>query len=83
MSKAFVVRLLDLDSISLSSGTKTLTNGTHSYPAWRSAQKNRVKKKPANSITLSLSKILTWVPPSLCGRQVVGTEQSTRGGDQD
>ena len=50
---------------------KALKNHIHSFPAWRSAQRDSVESKPASS-PVSLGKALNWMPPSLCGRQVAG-----------
>ena len=50
---------------------KTLKNGIHSFPAWRSANRDSVENKPANLLVVSLGKTLNGMPPSLCGRQMV------------
>ena len=65
---------VDLGFISLvESHQKTLKNGIHSFPAWRSAYKrDSVESKPASLLVLSLGKALNGMPPSLCGRQMVG-----------
>ena len=50
---------------------KTLKNGIHSFPAWRSAYKrDSVENEPASLLVVSLGKALNGMPPSLCGRQV-------------
>ena len=50
---------------------KTLKNGIHSFPAWRSAQKrNSVENKPASLLVVCLGKALSGMPPCLCGKQV-------------
>ena len=50
---------------------KTLKNGIHSFPAWRSAyNRDSVKNKPASSLVVSLGKALNGTLPPLCGRQV-------------
>ena len=38
---------------------KTLKNGMHSFPDWRSAHMNSVENKPASSLVVSLGKHLT------------------------
>ena len=40
-----------------------------------------MENKPASLLVVSLDKTLNGMPPSLCGRQMVGAKQSTsRGG---
>ena len=51
---------------------KTLKNGMHSFPAWRSANRDSVENKLINLLVVSLGKALNGMPPSLCGRQMVG-----------
>ena len=51
---------------------KTLKNGIHSFPTWRSANRDRVKNKPASSLVVSLGRAVNGMPPPLYGRQVVG-----------
>ena len=66
----------DLGFVSLvESYQKTLKNGIHSFPAWLSAPKGwrpSVENKPASLLVVSLGKALNGMPPSLCGRQMVG-----------
>ena len=65
--------LVDMGFISLvESCQKTLKSSIHSFPAWRSAQKNSVENKPASSLAVSLGKTLNGISPSLCDRQVAG-----------
>ena len=42
--------------------------------------RDNVENKPASLLVVSLGKALNGVPPSLCGRQMVGPKQSTRRG---
>ena len=65
-----MVRASALRSVDVGSYQKTLKNGIHSFPAWRSANRDSVENKPANSLVLSLGKTLNETSPSLCGRQV-------------
>ena len=51
---------------------KTLKNGIHSFPAWRSANRDSAENKPASLLVVSLGKTLDGMLPSLCGRQVGG-----------
>ena len=51
---------------------KTLKKGIYSFPAWRSAKRNSVENKPASLLVVSMSKTLNGMPPSLCGRQMMG-----------
>ena len=51
---------------------RTLKNGIHSFPAWCSAQRDSVENKPASLLVVFLGKTLNGMPPSSCGRQVVG-----------
>ena len=63
--------LVDLWFISqVKSYQKTLKNGIHSFPAWRSASRDSVEEKPAISLAVSLGKTLNGLPPSLCDRQM-------------
>ena len=50
---------------------KTLKNGIHSFPAWRSAHRDSVENKPASLLVVSLGKALDGTPPPLRGRPVV------------
>ena len=70
--RASAAHSVDLGFIPLvESYQKTLKNGIHSFPAWRSAQKkDNVENKPASLFVVSLGKTLNGTPPSLCGRQV-------------
>ena len=64
---------VDLGFISqVESYQKTLENGIHSFPAWRSANRDSVENKPASLFVVSLGKTVNGMPPSLCGRQMVG-----------
>ena len=68
MVKASASQSVDLGFISqVESYQKTLKNAIHSFPAWRSANRNSVENKPA-SLLVSLGKTLNGMPPSLCGR---------------
>ena len=73
-----MVRALASQSVSLGfiskvkSHQKTFKNGIHSFPAWRSANRDSVENKPASLLVVSLGKTLNWMPPSLCARQMVG-----------
>ena len=60
---------------------KTLKNGIHSFPAWRSPHRDSVEIKPASLLVVSLGKTLNRMSSSLCGRQMVKAKQSTRHGD--
>ena len=51
---------------------KTLKNDIHSFHTWRSAHGDSVENKLASLPVVSLGKALNGMPPSLCGRQVVG-----------
>ena len=74
MVRASASQSVDLGFISLvESYQKTLKNGIHRFPAWRSAKKrDSVENKPASLLVVSLGKALNGMPPSLCGRQMVG-----------
>ena len=73
MVRASASQSVDLGFISLvESYQKTLKNGIHSFPAWRLANRDSVENKPASLLVVSLGKALNGMPPSLCGRQVVG-----------
>ena len=67
-------QLVDLRFISIvEEYQKTLKNGIHSFPAWRSAYKrDSVENKPASLLVVSLGKALNGMPPSLCGKQMMG-----------
>ena len=72
-----VVRLSTSQSVDLEfipyveSYQKTLKNGIHSFPAWRSAEKrDNVENKPASLLVVSLGKAVNGTPPPLCCRQV-------------
>ena len=71
MVRASASQSVDLGYIPLvESYRKTLKNGIHSFPAWRSAFKREVvENKPASSLVVSLGKALNGTPPPLCGRQ--------------
>ena len=56
---------------------KTLNNGIHSFPAWRSAHRDSVESKPASLLVVFLGKTFNGMPPSLCGRQVAGRSSLT------
>ena len=73
MVRASASRLVDLGfTFQVESCEKTLKNGIHSFPAWRSAHKDSVENMPASLLVVSLAKTLKGMPPSLCDRQVVG-----------
>ena len=55
---------------------KTLKNGIHSFPAWRSAHRDCVENMPASLFVVSMGKAINGMPPSSCDRQVV--ESSSR-----
>ena len=72
MVRASASQSVDLGFFSLvESYLKTLKNGIHSFPTWRLAHRDSVENKPA-SLLVSLGKALNGMPPSLCGRQMVG-----------
>ena len=50
---------------------KTLKNGIHSFPAWRSAREDS-EIKMASLVVVSLGKARNGMPPSSCGKQVAG-----------
>ena len=63
---------IDMGFVSLNQITpKDFKNGNHSFPAWHSAQKS-VENKLASLLVVSSSKALHGMPPSLCGRLMVG-----------
>ena len=71
--RASVSQSVDLGFISqVESYQKTLKNGIHSFPAWRSHIRDSVENKPASLLVVSLGKALNGTPPSLCGKQMVG-----------
>ena len=71
--RAFVLQSVDLGFISqVESCQKTFKNGIHSFPAWRSANRDSVENKPYSLLVVFLGKTLNGMPSSLCGRQVVG-----------
>ena len=73
MVRASASQSVDLGFISqVESYQTTLKNDIHSFPAWRSANRNSVENKPASLLVVSLGKTLSGMPPSLCGRQLVG-----------
>ena len=73
MVRASASQSVDLGLISLvESCQKTLKNGIHSFPAWRSAHRDSVENKSAGLLVVSMGKALNGMPPSLCGRQMVG-----------
>ena len=73
MVRASASQSVDLGFISLvESYQKTLKNGIHSFPAWRSAYRNSVENKAASFLVVSLGKTFNGMPLSLCGRQVMG-----------
>ena len=69
-----VVRASALQSVDLKftsqveSYQKFLKNGIHSFPAWRSANRDSVENKPASLLVVSLGKTLNEVHLSLRGR---------------
>ena len=57
---------VDLGFISrVESYQKTLKNGIHSFPAWRSSNRDSVEKKPASLFATCLGKALNEMPLSL------------------
>ena len=73
MVRASASQSVDLGFISfVESYQKTLKNGIHSFPSWRSAHRDSVENKPASLLIVSLGKALNGMLPSLCGRQMVG-----------
>ena len=55
--RAFASLLVDLGFISqVESYQKTIKTGMHSFPAWRSANRNKVKSKTASLLVVSLGK---------------------------
>ena len=71
--RASASQSVDLGFIPLvESYQKTLKNVIHSFPAWRSAHRDSVENKPASLLVVSLGRALNGMPPSLCGRQMVG-----------
>ena len=73
MVRASTLQSVDLGFISqVESYQKTLKNGIRSFPAWRSTNRDSAENKPASLLVVSLGKTLNGMPPSLCGRQVVG-----------
>ena len=73
MARASALQSVDLGFIShFNSYQKTLKNGIHSFSAWRSANRDSVENKLASLLVVSLGKAFNEMPPSLCGRQVMG-----------
>ena len=73
VARASASQSVDLGFISqVESYQKTLKNGIHSFPAWRSENRDSVENKLANLLVVSLGKALNGTPPSLCDRQLVG-----------
>ena len=73
MVRASASQSVDLGFISqVESYQKTLKNGIHSFPSWRSANRDSVENKPAILLAVSLGKALNRMPSSLYGRQVMG-----------
>ena len=74
-----VVRAFALQSVALrfnplvESYQRTLKNGIHSFPAWRTAFKRGCREQAGKLAVVSLGKALNGTPPSLCGRQVAQT----------
>ena len=59
VARASASQSADLGVISqVESYQKTLKNGIHSFPAWRSANRDSVKNKTASLLVLSLGKTL-------------------------
>ena len=68
--RASASQSVDLGFIPLvESYQKTLKNGTHSFPAWRSAFSGGCGEQ-AGKLACVLGKTLNGTPPPLCGRQV-------------
>ena len=73
MVRASASQPVDLGFIfQVESYQKTLKNGIHSFPVWRSAHRDSVENKPASLLVESLGKTLKGMSLSLCGRQVMG-----------
>ena len=73
MVRASASQSVDLGFISkVESYQKTLKNFIHSLPAWNSENRDSMENKPVSLLVVSLSKALNGMPPSLCGRHVVG-----------
>ena len=71
--RTFASQSIDLGFIpQVESCQKTLKNGIHSFPAWRSARRDSVKNKSASLLVVSLGKALNEMPPPSYGRQVAG-----------
>ena len=71
--RASALQSVDLRFISqVKSYQKTLKNGTHSFPVWRSANRDSVENRSVSLLVVSLGKTLNGMPPSLFGRQMVG-----------
>ena len=71
--KASASQSADLRSIFKSSHTKKLLKIVFTASLLRAHQnRNSVENKPASLLVVSLSKTINRMPPSLCGRQVVG-----------
>ena len=71
--RASAAQPVDLGFISqVESYQKTLKNGIHSFPAWRSAHRDSGENKTASLLVVFLGKTLNGMPPFLCVRQMVG-----------
>ena len=65
MVRAYAPRSVDLRFISqVVSYQKTLKNGIHSFPDWRSANRDSVENKPASLVVVSLGKTHNKTPLS-------------------
>ena len=71
--RVYAAQSVDLRFISqVESYQKTSKNGIYSFLAWRSANRDSMENKPASLLVVSLGKTLNGMPPSLCGRQMMG-----------
>ena len=65
MVRASAPQSVDLGFISQDeSYQKTLKNGIHSFPVWRSANRDSVENKPASLLVVSLGKTRNKTPLS-------------------
>ena len=62
---------------------KTLKNGIHSFPAWRSALKGYCGEQAGKFACCVLGQVIEQDAPSLCGRQVAQFCLQTKGWYQE
>ena len=73
MVRASVLQSVDLEFISqVKSYQKTLKMVFIAYLLGAQQNRDSVKNKSASLLVVSLGKVLNGMPPSLCGRLVVG-----------